>query len=66
MSQKTTQKERGYLEKILELHRTRSVLQQPGLHHIRVAHDDWCALRCGKGECNCYPDVTYLATEGRN
>jgi hypothetical protein len=55
-----------YLEKVEQLRDIHPVLQQPGLHHINVAHDDWCNLLRGKGECNCNPNVTYVATEGRN
>ena len=29
----------------------------PGIHHITVEHDDWCALLNGKGSCNCSPVV---------
>ena len=44
-----------YLEKILKLNQERPILQQPGVHHIRVAHDEWCALLRGTGPCNCDP-----------
>ena len=55
-----------YLEQIDRLYHEQLILQQPGVHHIRVAHDEWCALLRGAGECNCNPDVTYIATEGQN
>jgi hypothetical protein len=29
---------------------------KPGLLHIGVAHDDWCAIFKG-GFCNCDPDI---------
>ena len=55
-----------YMDGILRLYRERPVLHEPGLHHIVVRHDDWCALLRGVGECNCDPDVEYVATKGRN
>jgi hypothetical protein len=32
-------------------------IRSPGLHHISVAHDDWCDLLAGRGACNCDPIV---------
>jgi hypothetical protein len=55
-----------YVPKVLELLDAHKVLREPGFHHIRIAHDDWCDLRTGRGPCNCDPDVTYIASEGRN
>ena len=55
-----------YLEQIIRLQQERPILQQPGVHHIRVAHDEWCAMLRGTGPCNCNPEVTYIATEGQN
>jgi hypothetical protein len=55
-----------YLGKVMELHQKQKAVQQAGLHHIRVSHDDWCALLRGTGECNCNPDVEYTAIEGQN
>lgn len=56
----------AYLEKILLIARQHKILREPGVHHIQVAHDDWCALLRGTGDCNCNPDVQYISTEGRN
>jgi len=54
------------LEKLRELHRDHKILQQPGIHHVSVAHDHWCRFLRGQGECNCNPKVSYVATEGQN
>jgi len=48
----------NYLEKVLAL--GYSVIAQGGqgkVHHITVAHDDWCAIWLG-GSCDCNPDVS--------
>ena len=29
----------------------------PGIHHVTIYHDDWCALLAGTGPCNCEPEV---------
>ena len=29
----------------------------PGVYHLIVRHDDWCDLLCGRGLCNCNPDI---------
>ncbi len=63
---KQRRKPGGYLDKILKLQRERPILQTAGVHHIEVRHDSWCALLQGTGKCNCHPEVSYLATEGRN
>jgi len=33
-------------------------LSKPGLVLMTIAHDDWCDLLSGKGECNCNPIMT--------
>ena len=33
-------------------------LTQPGVHDIKIEHDDWCLIYKG-GFCNCNPDVFY-------
>lgn len=38
----------------------------PGMHHIKVAHDDWCEKLKSGGECNCNPEVSYMFQEGTN
>jgi hypothetical protein len=31
---------------------------KPGtLNSIQVAHDDWCALLAGRGQCDCAPEI---------
>jgi hypothetical protein len=55
-----------YLQRIVKLHEDRPILRQAGVHHVQVLHDDWCAMLRGVGECNCNPEVRYVATEGRN
>lgn len=32
--------------------------QPPGLYHVHVLHDDWCAMLAGTGPCNCEPEIT--------
>ena len=32
-------------------------LSKGGLFMAEIAHDDWCNLLTGKGECNCNPEV---------
>ncbi len=59
-------KRAGYVSVIRGLQRTHKILQESGLHHVVVRHDDWCALLNGRGECNCRPEVDYVATEGMN
>ena len=34
----------------------------PGVRHINVSHDDWCALFKG-GVCNCDPDIREMPPE---
>jgi hypothetical protein len=30
----------------------------PGtVHHVSIAHDDWCDLLTSRGPCNCTPDI---------
>ncbi len=66
MSQKRIKKRPNYIDKMLALCASKKILQGPGMHHIKVAHDDWCKMRQGTGECDCNPDVSYIATEGQN
>jgi hypothetical protein len=33
-------------------------LRPGGLYVTDVAHDDWCDLLAGKGQCNCNPSVS--------
>ncbi len=42
----------GYLERMVA---SRPHLK-PGIHHVYIAHDDWCAFLQG-GDCNCTPDM---------
>lgn len=37
-------------------------LRKPGLHHVAVYHDDWCAI-FKEQLCDCDPDVELMATE---
>lgn len=47
---------RNYVERVLEL--GYAVLGVPGVHHVVVLHDDWCAqLQSAQRPCNCNPDV---------
>lgn len=29
----------------------------PGVHHVEIRHDSWCALLAGEGPCNCDPEI---------
>ena len=33
-------------------------LSKGGGFQMNIAHDEWCALLAGKGECNCNPTVS--------
>ncbi len=44
-----------YLRKLLAQVRTRQLV--PGVHEVRVLHDDGCDLLAGRGPCSCDPDV---------
>ena len=46
-----------YLEKMFEQVKNLD-LSKPGVFQMNIAHDDWCDLLTGKGECNCNPTVT--------
>lgn len=46
-----------WLRRILE-NQTLLRVGGPGLIELNIAHDDWCALLHGKGDCNCEPDVS--------
>ena len=43
-----------------------SNIQKGKLYHIEVAHDDWCNLLKGKGECNCNPEYITKELEKRS
>lgn len=30
---------------------------KPGVHIVRIEHDDWCAQLANGGDCNCNPSV---------
>jgi len=45
-------KQPNYLEESIRL----AAKLGPGMHHIDVAHDDWCAIWRGRA-CDCRPDV---------
>jgi hypothetical protein len=36
----------------------------PGVHHIFIEHDDWCAFLNGCGPCNCNPRVSAPVKDG--
>ena len=65
MSKKRTKLPK-YANRIMEILDAHQITQKPRLHHLKVLHEDWCALLAGKGECNCNPDVEYAGTEGQN
>jgi hypothetical protein len=46
----------SYKDKVLALTQLHDF--KPGLHSIRIAHDNWCSIYSGSGECNCDPDVS--------
>lgn len=35
-------------------------LTGPGLHHLEIAHDDWCSFLNGRAECDCNPDISVM------
>ena len=35
----------------------------PGLHHVEIAHDRWCAQLAGRGPCDCSPIIGGLMRE---
>jgi hypothetical protein len=35
----------------------------PGVHHVTVEHDAWCAIYRG-GQCNCVPNITISGPDG--
>jgi hypothetical protein len=49
----------NYLEKLLAS--TAVPLTHDAVTIATVAHDDWCLLLNGKGECNCDPEISYRA-----
>jgi len=51
-----------YLEEMLKEAKNLD-LSKPGVFQMNVAHDSWCNLLSGKGECNCSPTLT---TEGKS
>jgi hypothetical protein len=67
MSQPRIKKKKPkYLKKVLALTQDRPILQTPGVHHVKVLHDEWCSILKGGQKCDCNPEVEYIATEGRN
>ena len=53
-----------YTKKMLDALQGRQLT--PGLHVVRILHDDWCDLLAGRGPCNCDPDVRLPPMQGRN
>ena len=50
-----------YYEKVLAL----DPEQKPGVHHVIVSHDSWCArLKSEDAICNCNPEVKRAAWDG--
>jgi hypothetical protein len=43
-----------YIEKLMRYVEQATV--GTGDHHVRISHDDWCAMFKG-GVCNCDPDI---------
>jgi hypothetical protein len=35
----------------------------PGVHHVEVLHDPWCAFLNNKGTCNCNPEIGKITRE---
>jgi hypothetical protein len=40
-------------------------LALPGVTHMVVAHDEWCAIYDGS-DCNCEPEVRFFAEPARS
>ena len=54
-----------YTEKMLDALQGRQLT--PGLHIVRILHDDWCASLDGRGPCNCDPEIRLPAgLQGEN
>ncbi len=61
VSQPRIKKVPNYLSQVI----ADSAHLKPGIHHMQVAHDDWCNLLRGKGQCNCNPDVRPCDENGK-
>lgn len=45
-----------YAAAVVQLGRELLTTKGPGVHHVTVEHDDWCAIFQGQ-PCNCNPDI---------
>ena len=45
----------NYMKKVIKVIE-KATAKKPGVYHVNIYHDDWCACYRG-GECNCNPDV---------
>ena len=52
-----TWRQHNYAAKLLALIERERLDLAPGIHHVDIHHDDWCAIYKG-GTCDCAPDVT--------
>lgn len=50
-----------YMKDVLKIGQKLSK-EKPGVHHVRVAHDDHCAIFFGE-DCNCNPKTTLMTQE---
>ena len=56
-------KKPNYVEKLEALQATGTL--PPGVHHVRVYHDDWCAIYAETpGPCDCAPEVELVESRG--
>jgi len=51
----------NYLEKAAELVQAEIKKNGPGIYHVRISHDSWCAMYHG-GLCDCSPGVEVIET----
>jgi hypothetical protein len=52
-----TYRQHHYVAKMAALVQRERLDLVPGVHHVSIAHDEWCAIFHG-GACNCDPTVT--------
>ena len=46
----------NYVRKLHYLWRIGAIPREAGLHHMTIAHDDWCGIFEDR-RCNCDPDI---------
>ena len=49
----------NYVLKLLAMRAEGKLPNKPGLHHVILAHDDWCGVFKGK-PCDCEPEFRLI------